>query len=440
MPNRNCQRPCQIVTLSRMNETSTEQLIQAAGKLANSGRWQDAERVWQEVQRREPQHPQALYSLGIHALQRGALAEAEKLLRAGRAVAPTNVSLLMSLRAVCQQRGNVEGELEAIDAALIVDAYYYPALLARGSYLERTGNNYDAISIYQNVLKIAPQPAHWPEGLRAHLQHARNMVDRHTQDYSAYLAKKLAQLQTALTPELAPRWREAASILAGKSRPYVSDSNQLYVPRLPAIPFYERAQFPWLAALEAKTDSIRAELLAVLQADRDRFTPYIKYNPGEPVNQWQELNHSLQWSSFDLWRGGIPQQENLQRCPVTAQALRELDVADIAGLCPNAMFSALAPKTHIPPHHGETNARLVAHLPLIIPDKCKLRVGFEERQWELGKALIFDDTLEHEAFNDSDELRAVLIFDTWNPLLTLEERAMVRAMTSAARDYATDTK
>lgn len=435
MPNPNCHRPCKVVTLTAMSETSTEQLIQAAGKLANAGRWQDAERVWQEVQRREPQHPQALYSLGIHAMQRGALDDADKLLRAGRAVAPTNLALLMTLRALCVQRGDVAGELEAIGAALIVDPYHYPALLARGGYLERIGNAVDAISDYKNALKIAPPPAHWPEALRAHLQHARTMVDQHTQAYSAYLTEKLETLQKGLAPDLAPRWREATSILAGKTRPYVSDSNQLYVPRLPAIPFYDREQFPWLPALEAKTDSIREELLGLWRESQDRFTPYIKYNPGEPVNQWQELNHSRQWSSFDLWRGGVPQQENLERCPVTAQALQELDVADIAGLCPNAMFSALAPKTHIPPHHGETNARLVAHLPLIIPDKCTLRVGFEERQWELGKTLIFDDTLEHEAVNDSDELRVVLIFDMWNPLLTLEEREMVRAMTAAARDY-----
>lgn len=423
-----------------MTEASTEQLIQAAGKLANSGRWQDAERVWLEVQRREPQHPQALYSLGIHAMQRGALEQADRLLRAGRAVAPTNLSLLMTLRALCVQRGDVAGELEAIEAALVVDAYYYPALLARGSYLERIGNTFDAVVDFKNALKIAPPPSHWPEPLREHLQHARSMVDQHTKEYASFLINKLADLQSALAPDLAPRWREATSILAGKTRPYVSDSNQLYVPRLPAIPFYAREQFPWLPILEAKTDIIREELLTLLRENRDRFTPYIKYNPGDPVNQWQELNHSLQWSSFDLWRGGVPQLENLERCPATAQALKEMEVVDIAGLCPNAMFSALAPKTHIPPHHGETNARLVAHLPLIIPDKCKLRVGFEERQWEMGKTLIFDDTLEHEASNDSDELRVVLIFDVWNPLLSAEERTMVRAMTAAAREYAASGK
>jgi aspartyl/asparaginyl beta-hydroxylase (cupin superfamily) len=109
-------------------------------------------------------------------------------------------------------------------------------------------------------------------------------------------------------------------------------------------------------------------------------------------------------------------------------------MADISGVCPNALFSALAPKTHIPPHNGETNARLVAHLPLIIPDDCGIRVGFEQRQWHPGEVIVFDDTLEHEAWNNSDELRVVLIFDVWNPLLSDTERKLVNALAEATRE------
>ena len=72
---------------------------------------------------------------------------------------------------------------------------------------------------------------------------------------------------------------------------------------------------------------------------------------------------------------------------------------------------------------------------MIVPDGCRFRVGFEERRWKVGEVLLFDDTIEHEAFNDSDELRVVLIFDVWNPLLTAPEREMVRAMTMAAREF-----
>jgi aspartyl/asparaginyl beta-hydroxylase (cupin superfamily) len=168
------------------------------------------------------------------------------------------------------------------------------------------------------------------------------------------------------------------------------------------------------------------------------FTPYIAYRPGDPVGPWAELNHSLRWSTFHLWRGGEPVAENLARCPQTAAALEAAGMAQIEGLCPNAMFSVLAPGAHIPPHTGETNARLVVHLPLIVPEGCSYRVGFERRRWTEGQVLVFDDTLEHEARNDGTEPRVVLIFDTWNPLLSEAERGLVQTLTAASRAFAAE--
>lgn len=71
-----------------------------------------------------------------------------------------------------------------------------------------------------------------------------------------------------------------------------------------------------------------------------------------------------------------------------------------------------------------------------MPEGCSYRVGFERRQWQVGKVLVFDDSIEHEARNDSDQQRVVLIFDTWNPLLGEAERSMVQAMLLAAREFA----
>lgn len=110
-------------------------------------------------------------------------------------------------------------------------------------------------------------------------------------------------------------------------------------------------------------------------------------------------------------------------------------MAHIEANSPNAMFSALAPRTQIPPHHGETNVRVVAHLPLIVPENCLFRVGFEERRWRAGEILVFDDTIEHEARNDSDELRVLLIFDVWNPMLSVAERALAHTVIQAARQF-----
>jgi aspartyl/asparaginyl beta-hydroxylase (cupin superfamily) len=415
--------------------TDVDRLVQTAGQLASAGRWNDAERVWLEVRRLEPENPKALFSLGVHALQRGELQTAHDLLKAARAAAPRDLAVLLTLATACRERGEEHAEREAIDAALAVDPYFVPALLARAGWLERHGSVTAAATTFANVLKIAPPEAHWPAALRPQLEHARSVVDRHSRALQAHLDSRLREAQASLPAHLAARWREAAAILAHRSRPFPSESNQLCVPRLPAIPFFDRAEFPFLRDIESKTDLIRAELLAALENQREQFAPYITYQPGDPVNQWKELNHSQRWSAFHLWRSGTQVKENLQRCPQTAAALAALPLVDIEGLCPNAMFSALAPKTRIPPHHGETNARLVVHLPLIVPEGCWYRVGFEERRWRVGETLVFDDTIEHEARNDSDELRVVLIFDVWNPLLEPVEREMVRAMAAAARSF-----
>jgi aspartyl/asparaginyl beta-hydroxylase (cupin superfamily) len=417
-----------------MSDTVGE-LVQTAGQLANAGRLDDAERVWNEVRRLEPKHPKALFSLGIHALQRQDFPAAIELLRAARAAAPADLAVLMTLSAACRQHGDAAGEREAIEAALAADAYFMPALLAKAGWLERHGSPLEAATTFTNCLKVAPPEPYWPASLKPQLNHARQVVERHIANYGAFLESRLAQANAALPEPLAGRWREAASILAGRSQPYHASCNHLLVPRLPAIPFFDRSFFAWCEALEGKTGVIHGELTAALEQDRARFSPYIAFKPGQPVNQWKELNHSDRWSTLHLWRNSTPVPVNQQRCPETTKALSAVPMADIAGLCPNAMFSVLAPHTHIPPHQGETNARLVAHLPLIVPPGCWYRVGFEKRQWKVGELLIFDDSIEHEARNDSDEIRVVLIFDVWNPLLEPVERAMVKALTAASREF-----
>jgi aspartyl/asparaginyl beta-hydroxylase (cupin superfamily) len=415
--------------------TSVQLLVQAANQLANSGRWDEAERAWKEVRRVDPNNPIALYSLACHALQRRDAAAARPMLETACQFAPNDPLLLLTLGIACRQLGDAEAERAAIEGCLAANPYFLPGLLAKASWLERHGTPVAAAAMFRNALKVAPPEPAWPPELRAQLLHARQAAENHMRRLHAHVESRVAELQAGLPKRLANRWREAASIVAGRTPAYRSESNQLYVPRLPAIPFFEREQFPWVPALEARTEAIRAELLAVMERDRERFGPYIAYNPGEPVNQWQELNHSTRWSTFHLWRGGLPVEENLARCPETAAALGAVEMARIGGLCPNAMFSVLAPHTTIPPHNGETNARLVAHLPLIVPEKCTYRVGYDWTAWHEGEVLVFDDTIEHEARNDSDQTRVVLIFDVWNPLLEPDERQMVDALASAVREF-----
>ncbi len=414
---------------------SLQSLVQAAGVAVQQGRWHEAEQLWTQVRALDPQHPQALYSLGVHAFRRGDLAGALQILQEAHRAAPRDPVVLLSTAVVLRELGDGAGELRAIEAALALDPYLLPALLAKAANFERHVGARAAAPLWRNALKTAPAEAHWPQGLREQLLHARSQVRVYSEQLAAFLGERMQAGLDRLSTLEAERWREASAIVSGTTQSYPSVANRLQVPRLPAIPFFERGLFPWVEALESRTEAIAAEMRAVYSGDPDQFKPYVAYAPGTPVNQWQELNHSRRWSSCFLWRNGQAQTERLQQCPQTAQALAEVQMADIDGLCPNAMFSALAPRTAIPPHHGETNARLVVHLPLVVPGGCLYRVGYEKRKWRVGETLIFDDSIEHEARNDSDELRVVLIFDIWNPLLSTAERDMVRALDAATRAF-----
>ena len=227
------------------------------------------------------------------------------------------------------------------------------------------------------------------------------------------------------------RFDQALDVYVGKKQVYYPQPMLLNYPELPPVQFYDRDLFPWLGQLEAATDDIREELLAVLEADWNEFRPYIEYPKGAPVAQWYELNHSPRWSSFFLWENGRRIDPHCDRCPRTAAALAALPMADQPGFAPSAMFSVLQPKTRIPPHTGSTNTRLVVHLPLVLPGQCAFRVGNETREWKMGEAWVFDDTIEHEAWNDSSHVRVILIFDVWNPHLSEAERELVSAMMTA---------
>jgi aspartyl/asparaginyl beta-hydroxylase (cupin superfamily) len=137
----------------------------------------------------------------------------------------------------------------------------------------------------------------------------------------------------------------------------------------------------------------------------------------------------------EFWKAGEPVAENLARCPKTAKALEAWPQCRLEGTGPTAVFSILDAKTRIPPHVGVNNARLIVHLPLIVPPGCGFRVGAETRSWKPGEAFVFDDTIEHEAWNDSDQPRAVLILDTWNPALSEPEREMITELTAGVGDF-----
>jgi aspartyl/asparaginyl beta-hydroxylase (cupin superfamily) len=220
---------------------------------------------------------------------------------------------------------------------------------------------------------------------------------------------------------------------------YHSQPKQILFPYLPEVEFFRREDFPWLDVLEAATGEITAETLAALAGDRVEFKPYVNFPPGTPIDEWASLNHSSQWSVYSLWHDGEQIPDHVQKCPKTTALLAQLPLCDVPHHAPGAYFSVLAPRTRLPPHTGTTNTRSIVHLPLVIPEGCGFRVGADVRTWQKGTAWVFNDSIEHEAWNDSDEIRIILIFDIWNPLLSAAERDLVRAMTlGIGRHYGND--
>ena len=223
-------------------------------------------------------------------------------------------------------------------------------------------------------------------------------------------------------------------MLKGAREIFPQQPSVFYYPYLAQRQFFERAEFEWTAEIEAATPAIREELLALIETDAE-FRPYVEDEPDRPARDFHGLNNDPSWSALYLWKDGKPIEENARRCPRTVEALGRVPLSRIGRRTPAVLFSRLEPGAHIPPHTGMLNSRLICHLPLIVPKGGWLRVGNETREWEEGKLLIFDDSIEHEAKNPTGELRIILLFDIWRPELSEAERQGISAIFDAIDNF-----
>ena len=408
---------------------SPQQLIDGARQARGAGDLGRAIELLQQCVEREPGHAVALNMLGLSWLEAGRPGEAVGPLRRAVAVDPEAPPLRLNL-ADALIGANAPGDaLEMLDAALQRDPYLLTALIRKARVLTLLGRQEEALATYRALFAALPRSGGLPPSYDEALAQGRKLIEA---DGSARLDRLKPALEAA-TGANSPRARAYLEQLCGLRPIYLPQPTGPHFPFLPAVEYFDEAQFPWFAALEAATPAIREELLALWREDAPGFDPYVQFGATDPVNQWHELNHSPRWSAFFLWRDGERQEANIARCPKTAAVIEKLPLADVPGKAPTVMFSILGPSTHIPPHTGVTNTRAVVHLPLVVPDGCRFRVGGETRDWAEGRAWAFDDTIEHEAWNSSDKPRAILIVDAWNPFLSEEERSVVRLAANEVR-------
>ena len=172
-------------------------------------------------------------------------------------------------------------------------------------------------------------------------------------------------------------------------------------------PVYDNSEFPWVKEVEDEWLTIRSELEDVM-----KFRTELP-NFHDIMQGVDAITTDNNWKTYFLAGYGIESKENCKRCPETARILKK-----IPGM-KTAFFSILSPNKHIPAHKGPFNGVLRYHLGLIVPqpkEKCRIRVDDQILVWDEGESIIFDDTFEHEVWNDTDGFRVVLFVDFVRPI------------------------
>ncbi len=338
---------------------------------------------------------------------------------------PASPALWRNLAHACRLGHDDAGEKAALDAALAIDRTDFSAWLRLAQLHQRRGEDRDALIAWNGVLTMADALPAVTGDLAALLEEARAWCAAQTARVAAVLDRDIAPLLPDLPAQDQRRIRAFVDSALGKRRIYTSQCAGLHYPFLPADEFFDDGHFPWFADLAAAAPAIRAEAAALLADPGPLIRPYVRMDAGTPDSIWSALDGQLDWGACFLWEYGAPNDAVLARCPVTAATLAAIPGAVIPGRSPSAFFSVLKPHTRIPPHTGVTNSRAIVHLPLIVPADCGFRVGNERRAWQEGAPFAFDDTIEHEAWNDSADARVILIFDCWNPHLSAAEQAII---------------
>jgi aspartate beta-hydroxylase len=414
--------------------------VEEAQLLLRQGNVAEAERAFAAILERQPDNIQALNVMALRALRaqdlKTALAHIEHALR----IEATSPVTLYNRGRILEAAERYAEAAASQRAALKLAPNLHAARLYLGRALELGGQPHHAIVAYARALQDAQKDGRWlnqsttPPAFRPIIEHAVRQVR----------LRRHAAIEELLRPVVAEFGRASMTRIDRSLRIYfneearaVSDPRQqptfLHFPDIPSNPYVDLDLFPWIASFEAKTCDIRNELQSLLPSSQGREPVF--GNATLEAENLRGLDQPPTWNGYYFYRHGERRAENCDRCPRTAAALDALPLCKVREHGPEVLFSVFTPGTHLLPHRGVTNTRLVAHLPLMVPDDCALVVGGEEHRWQEGKVIVFDDTYEHEAWNRSAKTRVVLIFDLWSPYLSEAERSALAILIGNISDF-----
>lgn len=419
-----------------MSQTSEQETLRIrAIEAQKSGNLPRAIKLFKTLLEQSPSDPQILNTLGIISLQLGEVVNSCDYHRRAVVADPHASVLLVNLAKAQRAANDDEGELASLNKALHLEPRQMTALIRRAQLYERRGGDLEACRDWRALLALAGNIQNVSAELADILDHARVCVEENNRHYEASVNDNLSSYLAHLPAESRRRISAFTDIYFGHRTVFSNQCAAFYFPFIPADEFFPKELFPWFETISHQWQDVREEFFRLEADGLHDFEPYVSMPDNIPDNLWTPLNHSKRWNTLHLWRYGHRKERACQACPKTAALLESLPLANLADRAPSAFFSILAPHTHIPPHTGVTNARTIIHLPLIVPPNCRFRVGGEMREWVEGQPFAFDDTIEHEAWNDSDIPRVVLIFDVWNPHLSPDEVGFLQRFFAASAEF-----
>jgi aspartate beta-hydroxylase len=401
--------------------TSARAAFDQAIVLHEQNRLTEADALYATALSLDPDHADALASLGLLRLQQNRPEESIALLRRAIEQDPNSVQAHTDLGAALQSLGSHAEALAWHEKALVLVPDYTEPKRRRAHALQALGRLAEAIDGYEAALIEEPKDGRTQLGLATALMEADRPEEafvryRNAAGLDPSLAEHLSQALGAVAqrhPEVAQAGTRRLNRYIGSFLTNHAGARMGVYPGLTSAPFHDPARLPGALALERDYAAIRAEIEALAAS--------------EFQSEAEGLMDHGAWDVFLFYERGRKNEENCARCPIITRIIEGSNtVRTMAGLL---YASKLAPGTRIKPHLGPTNLRLRCHLGIKIPDgDCGLKVGGEVRRWQEGKCLVFDDSLQHEAWNFTPDPRVVLIIDFWHPDLTPAEVAYLEGL------------
>ncbi len=415
----------------RSPQQNADALLAQAKQSERSGQTARAESLCQQLLDQQPGHADATLMAARLATARGDLERAATLLQDANRLHPGHTELAIQLALAQAACGRLQAAVTPLEHLVAVAPETHLAWLILSLVRDRLADGPGALKAAYHAVTGAQRAGLWlDEGTtpRQWLAPVVQAIERVRLGRRELFLGSFAALRAQHGSDALKRMDHALAAYLKEVEVTPPDPRQrpkfFYFPGLPSTPYHDPALHPWSRRLADAAPQIRAEAVSVLQEQAQALPDFIP----APTDAAQPAflggtSASPKWQAYFFYRHGRRFDANHARCPVTSSVLESIDLCRIADQAPEICFSVLNPQTHILPHYGVTNTRLVMHLPLIVPPDCALNVvDAGSHAWVEGQPMMFDDTYLHEAWNRSDSTRVILLMDCWNPHLTAVER------------------